>query len=333
MALRSLLGAGRTANLRGITVRRLYGAEEMVDEQAKAFEDGKRAAAAEREEKDKAERQARAVASFVHNEVAVPSFRKRSLWAKYRTQIAPSMAEQLVDEDEDEEYDAYTRYSRDTMARKLQARRRGQTTRRDRGPEIEARRVAAIRMQGMQRGGMARRTRQRQNKAATAVESQYRGRRTRSQGLLLQGGLQGRPSLANVVRNAEPRYGFAQPIVLHNCLGGVGVGVDERNVITALRPGFPAQACGVIEVGDRVISIDGVRLAYKGQVWQLAQVMKRSNMHIFGVEQRLWELDEDGNIIDDDDDDGGGGDNGGEEDPAAAAAAVTSQVRVRVRVS
>ena len=41
-----------------------------------------------------------------------------------------------------------------------------------------------------------------------------------------------------------------------------------------------------------MISIDGVRLAYKGQVWQLAQVMKRSNMHIFGVEQRLWELDD-----------------------------------------
>jgi len=31
-------------------------------------------------------------------------------------------------------------------------------------------------------------------------------------------------------------------------------------------------------------------------------------MHIFGVEQRLWELDEDGNIIDDEDDDGDDGD-------------------------
>jgi len=29
-------------------------------------------------------------------------------------------------------------------------------------------------------------------------------------------------------------------------------------------------------VGDRVISIDGKRLAYKGQVWPLAQVMKKS---------------------------------------------------------
>ena len=127
-------------------------------------------------------------------------------------------------------------------------------TRRTRQPEIEARRVAALRMQGMQRGSMVRRTRRRQDRAASVVQSRVRGRRTRSQGLLsglgLQG-LQGRPSFANVVADAKlfgPRYGFAQPIVLHNCLGGVGVGVDDRNVITALRPGFPAQACALMEV-------------------------------------------------------------------------------------
>ena len=121
---------------------------------------------------------------------------------------------------------------------------------------------------------------------------------------------------------------------MQGCLGGVGVGVDDSNIITALRPGHPAHACGLMELGDRVISIDGVRLAYKGQVWKLAQVtttpslslplrlrlslplsltlclplsltlclslplslapnpdqvMKRSSMHIFGVERRLWE--------------------------------------------
>ena len=64
LALRSLLGPGRTANLRGITVRRLYGAEEMVDEQAKAFEDGKRAATAASEEMAKMVRQAKAMAYF-----------------------------------------------------------------------------------------------------------------------------------------------------------------------------------------------------------------------------------------------------------------------------
>ena len=88
---------------------------------------------------------------------------------------------------------------------------------------------------------------------------------------------------------------------MQGCLGGVGVGVDDNNIITALRPGHPAHACGLMELGDRVISIDGVRLAYKGQVWKLAQVMKRSSMHIFGVERRLWEEDEDGNRIPDED--------------------------------
>jgi hypothetical protein len=57
--------------------------------------------------------------------------RKRSLWAKYRTQIAPSMARddeaplldgQDEDDDEDDEGDAY---ARGEMARRLQARRRG----------------------------------------------------------------------------------------------------------------------------------------------------------------------------------------------------------------
>ena len=126
-----------------------------------------------------------------------------------------------------------------------------------------------------------------------------RGKRTRAQGLL--DGITGRPRQSEVEIPSGPRYGFAQPIVVQGCLGGVGVGVDDNNIITALRPGHPAHACGLMELGDRVISIDGVRLAYKGQVWKLAQVMKRSSMHIFGVERRLWEEDEDGNRIPDED--------------------------------
>ena len=163
-------------------------------------------------------------------------------------------------------------------------------------------------------------------------------------------------ALAQTLTLRLPRYGFAQPIVLQGCLGGVGVGVDARNIITALRPGFPAHACGLMAAGDRVVSIDGVRLAYKGQVWQLAipsrsrsrsrscspcpspspspcpnpnpnpnpnqvwqlaQVMKRSPMHIFGVERRLWELDEP-----DDDDDGGDDGDGGDRGDGSASSSV-----------
>ena len=309
LALRSLLGCGRTANLRGITVRRLYGAEEMVDEQAKAFADGKRAAAAEAEETAKVLRNAKAVAAFGKGEVegGPGGFRKRSLWAKYRTQIAPSMAaddelplldRQEDDEDEEEEEDGDA-YARSEMARRLQARRRGQMSRRSSVPEIEARRTAAIRMQAGGRGGMARREGRRQSDAAATVQARVRGKRTRAQGLL--DGITGRPRQSEVEIPSGPRYGFAQPIVVQGCLGGVGVGVDDNNIITALRPGHPAHACGLMELGDRVISIDGVRLAYKGQVWKLAQVMKRSSMHIFGVERRLWEEDEDGNRIPDED--------------------------------
>ena len=58
LALRSLLGAGRVANLRGITVRRLYGAEDLVEEQDKAFKDAKRAAEVKDQEKARKRREA-----------------------------------------------------------------------------------------------------------------------------------------------------------------------------------------------------------------------------------------------------------------------------------
>ena len=67
--------------------------------------------------------------------------------------------------------------------------------------------------------------------------------------------------------------------MLQGCLQGVGLGVDDANIITHLRPNFPAALSGQMEVGDRVISIDGKRLAYKGQVWPLSQVMKSPNPH------------------------------------------------------
>ncbi len=55
VALRSLLGLGRTKNLQRISVRRLYGSEDMVEEQEKALADRKKFIAAE-EAKEELER-------------------------------------------------------------------------------------------------------------------------------------------------------------------------------------------------------------------------------------------------------------------------------------
>ena len=41
--------------------------------------------------------------------------------------------------------------------------------------------------------------------------------------------------------------------MLQGCLRGVGLGVDDANIITPLRPNFPAALSGQMEVGDRVI--------------------------------------------------------------------------------
>ena len=41
--------------------------------------------------------------------------------------------------------------------------------------------------------------------------------------------------------------------MLQGCLRGVGLGVDDANIITHLRPNFPAALSGQMEVGDRLI--------------------------------------------------------------------------------
>ena len=41
--------------------------------------------------------------------------------------------------------------------------------------------------------------------------------------------------------------------MLQGCLRGVGLGVDEANISTHLRPNYPAALSGQMEVGDRVM--------------------------------------------------------------------------------
>ena len=45
--------------------------------------------------------------------------------------------------------------------------------------------------------------------------------------------------------------------MLTGCLGGVGLGLDDQNRVTMLRPGGPAAASGQLALGDRILSADG----------------------------------------------------------------------------
>ena len=98
-------------------MRRLYGAEDLVEEQDKAFKDAKRAAEVKDQEKARKRREAevesekqaavsRRWETFNKGEAAEKGAKrekKRSLWAKYRTQIVPSLAddEELSDGEEE----------------------------------------------------------------------------------------------------------------------------------------------------------------------------------------------------------------------------------------
>ena len=49
----------------------------------------------------------------------------------------------------------------------------------------------------------------------------------------------------------------AYEITVDGCASGLGLGLDSVNRVTILKPGGPADACGLIAVGDRIVNVDG----------------------------------------------------------------------------
>ena len=72
----------------------------------------------------------------------------------------------------------------------------------------------------------------------------------------------------------------AYEITVDGCASGLGLGLDSVNRVTILRPGGPADACGLIAVGDRIVSVDGEPLGGL----QLQQVLRPADRHVFGIE-------------------------------------------------
>ena len=76
---------------------------------------------------------------------------------------------------------------------------------------------------------------------------------------------------------------------LHNCKGIMGLGVDKDNFVTSLKPGTPAAEPGAgLQVGDRLLSVDGVKLE-----GPLAQVIQLADTHCFVVERLPPDTDSD----------------------------------------
>ena len=70
-------------------------------------------------------------------------------------------------------------------------------------------------------------------------------------------------------------------VVLTGCAEGVGLGLDDQNRVTLLKPGGPAAASGLLGLGDRVVSVDSHPL--EGRPLQM--VMEQRDKHVFGVEK------------------------------------------------
>ena len=72
----------------------------------------------------------------------------------------------------------------------------------------------------------------------------------------------------------------AYEITVDGCASGLGLGLDSINRVTILKPGGPADACGLIAVGDRIVNVDGEPL----NGLQLQQVLRPADRHVFAVE-------------------------------------------------
>ena len=83
------------------------------------------------------------------------------------------------------------------------------------------------------------------------------------------------PSSRSIVRQAVVE------VRLTGCAAGVGLGLDDVNRVTELSVGGAAAASGAIDVGDRVVSVDGDELS--GRL--LRDVISPAEMHVLGVEK------------------------------------------------
>ena len=72
----------------------------------------------------------------------------------------------------------------------------------------------------------------------------------------------------------------AYEITVDGCASGLGLGLDSVNRVTILKPGGPADACGLIAVGDRIVNVDGEPLGGL----QLQQVLRPADRHVLVLE-------------------------------------------------
>ncbi|MEC8263801.1 MAG: PDZ domain-containing protein, partial [Pseudomonadota bacterium] len=91
-------------------------------------------------------------------------------------------------------------------------------------------------------------------------------------------GMLGRLSVTRRGLRREP-----QTVTIDGCLAdGVGLGLDNENRVTFLRPGGPAAESGLLKVGDRVLSVDGVACRAR----RLHDVLQPAETHTFVVLRR-----------------------------------------------
>lgn len=83
-------------------------------------------------------------------------------------------------------------------------------------------------------------------------------------------------------------------VTLLNCAGGVGVGLDEDNIVDLLKPGLPAEK--VLKEGDKVLKWNGVPMMQRDAEgnWErklLKDVVKPAETHTLVIERECkpWE--------------------------------------------
>ena len=79
----------------------------------------------------------------------------------------------------------------------------------------------------------------------------------------------------------QPPPGGLEEVVLEGCQAGVGLGLDDQNRVTMLKPSGRAAVSGLFALGDRIVTVDGQVLGDR-QLQTLLQVKER---HVFGVER------------------------------------------------
>ena len=79
----------------------------------------------------------------------------------------------------------------------------------------------------------------------------------------------------------SPHPPGVQEVVLDGCQAGVGLGLDDKNRVTMLKPDGRAAVSGLFGLGDRIVTVDGEVLGNR-QLQVLLQVKER---HVFGVER------------------------------------------------